>query len=186
MPCEGIPPYAWHLRSPLFDLEVVGERVECHRCPPMASAEVAPSRHVGGAGHPMVTSARHNILGCDNAPSFCGSGERSLARPCSLAPHCSPLVGAWRRWISPPACPPGVGSGLWDLGFLKGEDTGPGSTEVHRLLESPNFGATPQAVRDLERGRRPATRSNAPRPGQRAPDLCPDLQGGSLLPPRRP
>jgi hypothetical protein len=51
-----------------------------------------------------------------------------------------------------PACPPGVGSGLRDLGFLKGEDTGPGSTEVHRLLESPNFGATPQAVRDLERG----------------------------------
>ena len=49
----------------------------------------------------LVPSARHRILGCNNASSFCGSGERSLAWPCSLAPHCSPLVGAWRRWISP-------------------------------------------------------------------------------------
>jgi hypothetical protein len=51
-----------------------------------------------------------------------------------------------------PACPPGVGSGLRDLGPLKGENTGPGSTEVRKLLQRPNFGATPQAVRDLERG----------------------------------
>ena len=51
-----------------------------------------------------------------------------------------------------PACPPGVGSGLPDLGFSKGEDTGPGSTEVHRLLENPNFGATPEAAGDLEAG----------------------------------
>src|ERR671913_1117706 len=50
--------------------------------------------------HPLALS-RHNILGCNSAPCFCGSGERSLARPCSLAPHCSPLVGAWKRWISP-------------------------------------------------------------------------------------
>ena len=72
-----------------------------HRCLPMASAEDATSRHVGGADHHLVPSARHRILGCNNASSFCGSGERSLAWPCSLAPHCSPLVGAWRRWISP-------------------------------------------------------------------------------------
>jgi hypothetical protein len=51
-----------------------------------------------------------------------------------------------------PACPPGVGSGLWDLSPLKGENSRPSSTEVRKLLESPNFGATPQAVRDLERG----------------------------------
>jgi hypothetical protein len=51
-----------------------------------------------------------------------------------------------------PACPPGVGSGLQDLSPLKGENTGPGSTEVRKLLENSNFGATPQAVRDLERG----------------------------------
>ncbi len=51
-----------------------------------------------------------------------------------------------------PACPPGVGGGVRDLSPSTGEDTGPGSTEVRKLLESPNFGATPQAVRDLERG----------------------------------
>jgi hypothetical protein len=51
-----------------------------------------------------------------------------------------------------PACPPGVGSGLWDLNPLRVENTGPGSTEVRKLLASPNFGATPQAVRDLEKG----------------------------------
>lgn len=33
-----------------------------------------------------------------------------------------------------------------------GDDAEPGSTRVHKLLESPNFGATPQATDDLERG----------------------------------
>jgi hypothetical protein len=51
-----------------------------------------------------------------------------------------------------PACPPGVGGGIRDLGLLKGDDAGSGSTAVRKLLESPNFGATSQAVRDLERG----------------------------------
>jgi hypothetical protein len=51
-----------------------------------------------------------------------------------------------------PACPPGVGSGLRELIPLKSENTGRGGTEVRRLLKSPNFGATSQAVRDLERG----------------------------------
>jgi hypothetical protein len=51
-----------------------------------------------------------------------------------------------------PACPPGVGGGVRDLSPSTGEDTGPGSTEVRKLLESPNFGATPQVVRDLEKG----------------------------------
>jgi len=51
-----------------------------------------------------------------------------------------------------PACPPGVGGGIRDLSFLKGDDAGSGSTAVRKLLESPNFGATSQAVRDLERG----------------------------------
>jgi hypothetical protein len=51
-----------------------------------------------------------------------------------------------------PACPPGVGRGIWDLGFLERKDTGPGSTEVRRLLENPNFGATLQAAGDLEAG----------------------------------
>lgn len=51
---------------------------------------------------------------------------------------------------SSPACPTGVGRGLWDPGSFGG--TGAGGPEVRDLLEDANFGATPQAVRDLERG----------------------------------
>jgi hypothetical protein len=49
-----------------------------------------------------------------------------------------------------PACPTGVGRGLWDPGSLR--ENGRGSPEVRDLLENPNFGVTPQAARDLERG----------------------------------
>jgi hypothetical protein len=51
-----------------------------------------------------------------------------------------------------PACPPGVGGGLRDLSPSTGEDSAQASTEVRKLRQSPNFGATPQAVRDLEKG----------------------------------
>jgi hypothetical protein len=51
-----------------------------------------------------------------------------------------------------PACPLGVGRGIWDLGFLEGKSAEPISTEVRTLLENPNFGATPQAAGDLEQG----------------------------------
>jgi hypothetical protein len=51
-----------------------------------------------------------------------------------------------------PACPAGVGRRPWDPGSLEGKDAGPGSAEVRKLLGSPNFGVTPQAVGDLERG----------------------------------
>jgi hypothetical protein len=50
-----------------------------------------------------------------------------------------------------PACPLGVGRGIWDLGFLEGEDAGAGS-EAEKLLEEPNFGASPEAAGDLEAG----------------------------------
>jgi hypothetical protein len=43
-----------------------------------------------------------------------------------------------------PACPPGIGRGTWSPDSPKGE--------VRKLLKSPNFGATPQAAGDLERG----------------------------------
>jgi hypothetical protein len=43
-----------------------------------------------------------------------------------------------------PACPPGVGRGAWSPDSSKGE--------ARELLKSPNFGATPQAAGDLERG----------------------------------
>src|SRR5215207_3175471 len=51
-----------------------------------------------------------------------------------------------------PACPTGVGRGMWDLGFLKDDDSRPTNPKVRILLDNPNFGATPQATSDLERG----------------------------------
>jgi hypothetical protein len=49
-----------------------------------------------------------------------------------------------------PACPPGVGRGMWDLGFL--EENAEPNSEVEKLLEEPNFGASPEAAGDLEDG----------------------------------
>jgi hypothetical protein len=51
-----------------------------------------------------------------------------------------------------PACPLGVGRGLWDLDFPWSEDDGPTGVAAGRLLENPDFGATPEAARDLEAG----------------------------------
>jgi hypothetical protein len=51
-----------------------------------------------------------------------------------------------------PACPPGVGRGIWDLGFLQREDPETVGSQARKLLENPNFGATPQAAGDLELG----------------------------------
>ncbi len=60
--------------------------------------------------------------------------------------------GSVERLDPTPACPPGVGGGLRDLIPLAGENSESKSAEVRRLLESPNFGATSQAERDLEKG----------------------------------
>jgi hypothetical protein len=43
-----------------------------------------------------------------------------------------------------PACPPGVGRGAWSPDSPR--------VEARKLLKNPNFGATPQAAGDLERG----------------------------------
>jgi len=51
-----------------------------------------------------------------------------------------------------PACPPGVGRGTWSPDSRNGDGMRPGNHEARRLLEDPNFGATPQAAGDLERG----------------------------------
>ena len=51
-----------------------------------------------------------------------------------------------------PACPPGVGRGMWDPGSLEGGGARTTSTNVRKLLENSNFGATPQAAGDLEEG----------------------------------
>ena len=51
-----------------------------------------------------------------------------------------------------PACPPGVGRGMWDLDFPWSEDDRPVGRTAGRLLANPSFGATPQAAQDLEAG----------------------------------
>jgi hypothetical protein len=50
-----------------------------------------------------------------------------------------------------PACPPGLGRGIWDLGFLEDDDA-PARDAAQKLLDNPNFGASPEAAGDLEAG----------------------------------
>jgi hypothetical protein len=50
-----------------------------------------------------------------------------------------------------PACPPGFGHGIWDLGFLEDDDASAGDP-AQNLLDNPNFGASPEAAGDLEAG----------------------------------
>lgn len=59
---------------------------------------------------------------------------------------CSPLD----RERLDSACPPGVGRGLWDVVPFGEEETR--APPVRRLLENPNFGATPEAAGDLRAG----------------------------------
>ncbi len=51
-----------------------------------------------------------------------------------------------------PACPPGTGHGFWDPGRLLGGRDAETDSEVQELLDRPNFGASPEAARDLEKG----------------------------------
>ena len=51
-----------------------------------------------------------------------------------------------------PACPPGVGRGMWDLDLPWSEEDGSADGAAGRLLGDPDFGATPEAARDLEAG----------------------------------
>ena len=53
------------------------------------------------------------------------------------------------RWEEP-ACPRGLGHGLWDLRWLESNDTGTPTTNAERLLSRPNFGVTPEAAGDLK------------------------------------
>jgi len=48
-----------------------------------------------------------------------------------------------------PACPLGFGRGVWDLGLFF-EDDAPGRDPAQKLLNNPNFGASPEAAGDLE------------------------------------
>jgi hypothetical protein len=51
-----------------------------------------------------------------------------------------------------PACPPGVGRGMWDLDLPWSEEDRSVGGATGRLLDDPDFGATPEAARDLEAG----------------------------------
>ncbi len=50
-----------------------------------------------------------------------------------------------------PVCPPGLGRGVWDPGFFFGDDA-PARNAAQKLLDDPNFGASPEAAGDLETG----------------------------------
>ena len=50
-----------------------------------------------------------------------------------------------------PACPPGLGRGIWETGLF-GADEARGSREVRRLLDNPDFGASSEAAGDLRAG----------------------------------
>jgi hypothetical protein len=50
-----------------------------------------------------------------------------------------------------PACPPGLGRGIWDGNFFGGEER-QGPREVRKLLDNPNFGSSGEATGDLRAG----------------------------------
>ena len=50
-----------------------------------------------------------------------------------------------------PACPPGLGRGIWDADFFRGDEA-QGSREVRSLLDNPDFGASSEAAGDLRAG----------------------------------
>ena len=50
-----------------------------------------------------------------------------------------------------PACPPGLGRGIWDTGLFEGDDP-QGPREVRKLLDNPDFGASSEAAGDLRAG----------------------------------
>ena len=67
-----------------------------------------------------------------------------------LAVSCSAADGL-DRVMSEPACPPGLGRGILDPGFLGPEDDR-GGRAVRRLLADPDFGASGDAAEDLRSG----------------------------------
>jgi hypothetical protein len=60
------------------------------------------------------------------------------------------LFATFEGELPSPACPPGVGHGIWDPSLLS--EAGQGSGEARELLEEPGFGASPEAAGDLRAG----------------------------------
>ena len=67
-----------------------------------------------------------------------------------LAAACGPPDGLGRENLDP-ACPPGLGRGILDPGFLGPDDEG-GGPAVRKLLRNPDFGASDEAAEDLRSG----------------------------------
>lgn len=67
-----------------------------------------------------------------------------------LASACGTPDGLDREALNP-ACPPGLGRGLLDDGFL-GPDDERGGPAVRKLLRNPDFGASSEAAEDLRGG----------------------------------
>jgi len=67
-----------------------------------------------------------------------------------LAASCGPPDGLERENLDP-ACPPGLGRGIFDPAFL-GPDDERGGPAVRKLLEMEDFGASGEAAEDLRSG----------------------------------
>ncbi|MEJ7843277.1 MAG: hypothetical protein WKF95_16045 [Rubrobacter sp.] len=67
-----------------------------------------------------------------------------------LAAGCGTPDGLDREALNP-ACPPGLGRGILDGGFL-GPDDERGGPAVRKLLRNPDFGASSEAAEDLRGG----------------------------------
>jgi hypothetical protein len=61
------------------------------------------------------------------------------------------VLGRLDEELLAPACPTGLGRGIWDLGFFE-EGDAPAGDPAQRLLNNPNFWASPEAAGDLEAG----------------------------------
>ena len=82
-----------------------------------------------------------------------------------------------------PACPPGLGRGIFDTGLF-GENEPQGSRAVRRLLDDPDFGASAEAAGDLRAGVVDPRLVEALRAVTRQHRICVDVfkQGHSFIP----
>lgn len=67
-----------------------------------------------------------------------------------FAVSCERVDGPGKESLNP-ACPPGLGRGIFDTGLF-GEDEPQGPRPVRKLLDNPDFGASGEAAGDLRAG----------------------------------
>jgi hypothetical protein len=68
----------------------------------------------------------------------------------TFAFSCERVDGPGKESLNP-ACPPGLGRGIFDTGLF-GEDEPQGTRPVRKLLDNPDFGASGEAAGDLRAG----------------------------------